>query len=125
MMKVAPGLFSANASGAGAVAVVALRVRADGSQSVEGINRFDAQTGRFVSVPIDLGPEGEQVFLILFGSGFRGRNALEAVTASSATKKRKSFSPAGWRDSLAWIRRTCVCRAAWLAKVGSVFCHGG
>ena len=30
--------------------------------------------------PIDLGPTGEQVYLILFGSGFRGRSNLAAVT---------------------------------------------
>jgi uncharacterized protein (TIGR03437 family) len=79
---VAPGLFSANASGAGVAAAVALRVRANGSQSIEPISRFDEQTGRFVALPLDLGPEGEQVFLILFGTGFRGRSALEAVTAT-------------------------------------------
>jgi uncharacterized protein (TIGR03437 family) len=80
--SVAPGLFTANATGQGVAAAIALRVRADGSQSVEPIIRFDQQAGRFVSMPINLGPAGEQVFLILFGSGFRGRSALEAVTAT-------------------------------------------
>lgn len=80
--SVAPGLFSANSSGAGVAAAVALRVRANGSQSVEALSRFDQQLGRFVGLPLDLGPEGEQVFLILFGTGFRGRSALEAVTAT-------------------------------------------
>jgi uncharacterized protein (TIGR03437 family) len=78
---VAPGLFTANASGEGVPAAVALRVRANGAQVIEPLNRFDQQTGRFVPVPIDLGPEGEQVFLILFGTGFRGYSGLEAVTA--------------------------------------------
>lgn len=80
--SVAPGLFSANASGAGVAAAVALRVRANGSQSIEALSRFDQESGRFVGLPLDLGPEGEQVFLILFGTGFRGRSALEAVTAT-------------------------------------------
>lgn len=80
--SVAPGLFSANSSGAGVAAAVALRVRANGSQSVEALSRFDQQLGRYVGLPLDLGPEGEQVFLILFGTGFRGRSALEAVTAT-------------------------------------------
>jgi uncharacterized protein (TIGR03437 family) len=35
------------------------------------VAQFDAATARFVATPIDLGPEGEQVFLILFGTGFR------------------------------------------------------
>jgi uncharacterized protein (TIGR03437 family) len=68
---VAPALFTANASGQGVPAAVALRVRANGSQSLEPVAQFDAAQQRFVPVPIDLGPEGEQVFLILFGTGFR------------------------------------------------------
>ena len=35
---------------------------------------------RFVAVPIDLGPAGDEVYLILFGTGFRGRSALSAAT---------------------------------------------
>ncbi|HZN11171.1 MAG TPA: hypothetical protein VFC61_05815, partial [Blastocatellia bacterium] len=31
--------------------------------------------------PIDLGPEGEQVFLVLFGTGLRFRSGLPAVGA--------------------------------------------
>lgn len=81
--KVAPGLFSADASGQGLAAAIALRVRQDGSFSFEPVVRFD-ESGRLVAVPIDLGPDlgeaSDQVFLILFGSGFRNRTALEKVT---------------------------------------------
>lgn len=76
---VAPALFTANASGQGVPAAVALRVRADGSQSVEPIAQFDAEQQGFVPVPIDLGPEGEQVFLILFGTGFRAGSEPDAA----------------------------------------------
>ncbi|MDX2030093.1 MAG: kelch repeat-containing protein [Blastocatellia bacterium] len=78
--NVAPGLFSADAAGQGIAAAVALRVR-NGAQTVEPIARFDAAQNRFVPVPIDLGPEGDQVFLILFGTGFRYRSALSTVAA--------------------------------------------
>ncbi|MGH9853423.1 MAG: hypothetical protein ACREBD_26580, partial [Blastocatellia bacterium] len=78
--SVAPGLFTANANGQGVAAAVALRVRSDGSQVFEPVARFDAATGRFVPVPIDLGPPTEQVFLILYGTGFRQASALSAVT---------------------------------------------
>lgn len=78
---VAPALFTANASGQGVPAAVALRVRADGSQSLEPVTRFDAVQQRFVPVTIDLGPEGEQVFLILFGTGFRAPAEPGAVAA--------------------------------------------
>ena len=80
--RVAPGLFAANASGRDVAAGVALRVRANGQQVFELIARFDQAQGKFVSVPIDLGPEGEQVFLILFGTGVRFRSSLSTVSAS-------------------------------------------
>ncbi|MGH9845529.1 MAG: hypothetical protein ACREEM_43010, partial [Blastocatellia bacterium] len=76
-----PGLFSANASGQGLAAAVALRVKADGSQSFEPVAQFDQAQNKFVAVPIDLGPESDQVFLILFGTGLRFHSSLSAVTA--------------------------------------------
>jgi len=81
VVAVAPSLFSANASGTGLAAAVVVRVRADGSQVNEPAIQFDAMQGRFVAVPIDLGPETDQVFLVLFGTGIRNRSAPEAVTA--------------------------------------------
>jgi uncharacterized protein (TIGR03437 family) len=79
--SVAPGLFAADASGSGLAAATALRVKADGSQQFEPVARFDAAQQKFVAEPIDLGPETEQVFLLLFGTGIRFRSALSAVTA--------------------------------------------
>ena len=61
---------------------VVLRVKSDGSQVYEPIARFDTAMNRIVAVPIDLGPAGDQVFLILFGTGLRFRSALSAVTAT-------------------------------------------
>jgi uncharacterized protein (TIGR03437 family) len=74
-------LFSANASGQGVAVGAALRVKADGTQSFEPIAQFDQAQNRFVAVPIDLGPESDQVFLVLFGTGLRFRSALSAVSA--------------------------------------------
>lgn len=82
MAAVAPGLFSANASGQGLAAATVLRVKADGTQSFEPVGRFDSAQGRVVAVPIDLGAETDQVFLLLFGTGIRQRSALSAVMAS-------------------------------------------
>ncbi len=78
---IAPGLFSANANGQGVAAAVALRVRSDGLQTFEAVSRYDDAQRRYVAAPIDLGPESDQLFLILFGSGLRNRSALSAVTA--------------------------------------------
>jgi len=76
---VAPGLFTADASGGGVVAGVALRARPDGSQIYEPIVNFDQAQNRFVTIPIDLGPESDQVFLSLFGTGIRFRFSESTV----------------------------------------------
>lgn len=81
---VAPGLFTANASGRDAAAALALRVKADGTQSYEPVVQFDAAQNKFVTLPIDLGPEAgaatDQVFLVASGTGFRFRSSLLAVS---------------------------------------------
>jgi uncharacterized protein (TIGR03437 family) len=79
---VAPALFTANSSGQGLVAGVALRLKPDGRQIYEPIGQFDPAQNRVAPIPIDLGPEGDQVFLILYGTGLRFRSNLSAVTAS-------------------------------------------
>ncbi len=48
----------------------------------KGKAEFNQAQNRFVAKPIDLGPDGELVFLILFGTGFRNRSSLSAVSAS-------------------------------------------
>ncbi len=78
---VAPGLFTANASGVGPASALALRVRANGQQQVyEPVARYDAQTQSFVLEPIDLSDPADQVYLILFGTGIRHRGSLQDVT---------------------------------------------
>ena len=80
IVAVAPGFFSAASSGQGVAAAVVFRLKADGTQSYEPVARFDATQNRFVALPIDLGKAGDQVFLILFGTGFRSQRDLAAVT---------------------------------------------
>lgn len=80
--NVGPGLFSSDASGAGLAAAVVLRVRANGEQVYEPVGQFDSASNRFVAVPIDLSNSAEQVFLLLFGTGFRHRSALSNVKAT-------------------------------------------
>ncbi|HWQ32319.1 MAG TPA: BACON domain-containing carbohydrate-binding protein [Blastocatellia bacterium] len=77
---VAPGIFAANADGQGPAAVLILRVRADNSTSFEPVAQPDPAMSRFVTRPIDLGPETDRVFLILYGTGIRFRSSLQAVT---------------------------------------------
>lgn len=77
---VAPGLFSANSSGQGLAAAVALRVHADGSQVYETVARYDDQQAGFVAQPIDL--SADDVYLILFGTGLRHHQGLLNVKAT-------------------------------------------
>ena len=78
--SVAPGLFTANANGQGVPAAVLFRQKADGTQSIETITIRNT-AGQFDPAPIDLGPSGDIVILIGFGTGFRGRTALNNVSA--------------------------------------------
>lgn len=82
IFTVAPGLFAADASGKGLAAAQALRVKADRSQTYEPVARRNPMTGAFDAVPIDLGPESDQVYLILYGAGIRFRSSLSAVTVT-------------------------------------------
>lgn len=77
-----PGIFSADASGHGLAAAQALRVKADNSQSYEPVIRFDPLQNKLVAAPIDLGPDSDQVFLILYGTGIRHHSGLTNVKAT-------------------------------------------
>ena len=70
----APGLFTAAGSGRGVAAAQALRVRADGSRSLSLVFRGT------VAEPIDLGAEGDQLYLLLAGTGIRGFRQGVTVT---------------------------------------------
>ncbi|HWQ31953.1 MAG TPA: SBBP repeat-containing protein [Blastocatellia bacterium] len=73
---ISPGLFTADSSGGGAPAAYAIRVKANNQQS------YEAVSSGATPMPIDLGPQGEQIFLVLYGTGLRGRSALNAVTVN-------------------------------------------
>lgn len=66
---VAPGIFSADASGQGWAAADVVYVKSDQSQVIERVARF--AEGQFVPVPIDL--SAGTVILSLYGTGIRHR----------------------------------------------------
>jgi uncharacterized protein (TIGR03437 family) len=78
----ATGLFTANSDGQGVAAALAFRLKADGAQQFEPVARFDSAQNRFVAEPIDLGPETDQVFLALFGTGIKFHSGLSAVSST-------------------------------------------
>jgi uncharacterized protein (TIGR03437 family) len=75
----APGLFTANADGAGAPAAVLLRIRG-AQQSYEAVARFDAAQNKYVPAQIDVGQGDDQVFLLLYGTGIRRVSSLQNVS---------------------------------------------
>lgn len=81
-------IFSADGTGTGLAAAWVQRVRADGTQAYEPVARFDAGSGRWEAVPIDLGAEGDHVYLLLFGTGIRqagGAGHVRAYVGEIAT----------------------------------------
>jgi hypothetical protein len=80
---VAPALFAANSDGQGAPAAVALRVKPDETQTIEPVVVFDPMLSKFVPVPIDLEPETDRVFLILFGTGIRFQTMVRATVGGA------------------------------------------
>lgn len=77
---VAPGIFTADSNGQGVPAAQYVRVRDDGAQSFEDVAEFDPQLGRHLPRPVDPGPEGEQVFLVLYMTG------LSEITSRTHTR---------------------------------------
>ncbi len=75
--KVAPALFTADGTGKGVAAALAIHVAANGQQSVEPI--FQCSNGSCFSVPIELGVD-TPVFLTLFGTGIRNSPKNVSVT---------------------------------------------
>jgi len=74
--RIAPGLFTANASGSGAPAGLALTVAADGSRTTTELVQ-SATGGGFLPRPLTL---SGQVYLVLFGTGIRGSGGEVTAT---------------------------------------------
>ncbi|HKQ74399.1 MAG TPA: Ig-like domain-containing protein [Blastocatellia bacterium] len=68
VFPVSPAVYTVDSSGGGLPAATLLRVKADGRQVRESLYRRD-ENGEIIPIPIDLIPEGEKVFLILFLTG--------------------------------------------------------
>ena len=77
---VAPGLFSANASGKGVAASNALLVKSDGTQTPQNVFQCGAAAGSCTASPLDLGTGSDQLYVSLFGTGMR--NATQRATAT-------------------------------------------
>jgi uncharacterized protein (TIGR03437 family) len=77
----APGIFTANATGQGVPAAIALRIH-NGTQTYEPVAQFSAAQNSHLPLPLALGPASDQLYLLLYGTGLRNRNAVSAVTCT-------------------------------------------
>lgn len=83
--NVAFSLFTADASGQGAPAGLLLRVKANGEQVYESLVRFDSSQNRLVPATI-VRRAGEQLYLILYGSGLRYAPNTDGNTANGVAE---------------------------------------
>lgn len=79
---VAPGLFTMGASGIGAI--IGLRADSAGQRSDVPVFRYDTARSQFLTVPIDLGAQTDQVYLSLYGTGIRGVSGASGFSATIA-----------------------------------------
>ncbi|MGH9753505.1 MAG: hypothetical protein ACREA2_12045, partial [Blastocatellia bacterium] len=79
---VAPGIFAASGNGLGVAAAVILRAKPGSPSAFESMVRLDVAQGKFVSIPVDLGPATDTVFLVMYGTGYRFRSSLSVVSAT-------------------------------------------
>jgi uncharacterized protein (TIGR03437 family) len=88
-----PGLFAANANGQGVAAAVALRIGLGGAQQYEPVSQFDAAQGRFIARPLDFGSPGDQLYLLLFGTGIRYQhNPNNVIVKFGTVESRASYA---------------------------------
>ena len=72
-------MFEANADALAAANL--LRVRGDVSE-YDPVSQLDPATNQVVAVPIDLSPDTDRFYLILYGTGILQRSSLDAVKAT-------------------------------------------
>jgi uncharacterized protein (TIGR03437 family) len=75
---IAPGIFTANMTGRGVYAGQVVAGDPDGTQTTLNSAVWDAGTNQYDATPINLGPAGEQVYLVLYGTGLRRADAVAA-----------------------------------------------
>jgi uncharacterized protein (TIGR03437 family) len=75
--RVAPALFSADGRGAGPAQGDALQ--SGSNDSSFSLGAWDPEKRQWVPSAIDLGHDGDLVYLLLFGTGIRGRTSLAEV----------------------------------------------
>jgi uncharacterized protein (TIGR03437 family) len=80
LAPVAPGLFTMNMTGSGIANAAVVRKRNGAPDVYEPVYRIE--NGQVIPAPIDFGPETDRLLLVLWGTGFRFRSSLSALTVT-------------------------------------------
>ena len=80
--RVSPALFTANGTPDGPPAASALRIKSDGARELEPVAKLDFYGLFYEPAPLDLGPAGDRVYLLLYGTGIARRRSLASVVVT-------------------------------------------
>ncbi len=90
--QVTPGLFAANANGRGVAAATALRIKADGSQVVEPVLQLNQTTNQYEALALNIGAASDQLFLLVFGTGFRNHSSANVTATIGGTNAEVTYA---------------------------------
>ena len=80
-----PGLYSANADGAGVAAAIALRATASNQVINETVFHCDLSAARScLGSPLGLGASGDTLYVELYGTGIRGASSVQCYVAGQS-----------------------------------------
>jgi uncharacterized protein (TIGR03437 family) len=80
--SVSPSIFTADSSGKGAPAAIAVAYAADGTSQVQQAFSCSGSPLVCTAAPISLGPATSTVYLELFGTGIRGNSGISTISVT-------------------------------------------
>jgi uncharacterized protein (TIGR03437 family) len=115
--SIAPTLFTANGTGQGVAAAQIQRVKPDGTSTFEDVAVYDQGSGQFVASPISFA--GDQLFLLLYGTGFDQASGASGTTVTiGETATQVAYS--GPQSQFAGLDQINAALPASLAGAGQV-----
>jgi len=80
--SISPGLYTMNQNGSGVVAAYVQVVPASGPQTLEPVFSCPGAGAPCTTIPIDVSNSSDRYYLVMFGTGFRGRSSLQQVSVT-------------------------------------------
>jgi hypothetical protein len=80
--QTSPAIFTANMNGQGVAAGQFVHVAPGFLQTFDSIAVFDKTKNTYVPNPVSFGPAGDQLYLVLYGTGIRHRSSDAVVSAT-------------------------------------------